>query len=219
MAGMNFDLDLGQWIVIALSAFLFIWYFAAISLNRKRSTAIFRWLRLALEAVGDISSAEWIGASNMGARATVKKALKPFRRVEVHYLLEPREFPPYWLYSRLRGKRDAVVINFTLRTAPKGSFEIQRKTSFQNPQTDPDESASTWMLVSGDKFQVTTGGQHGERLIEAVEAFLADRSTSIESISLQPKAPHLVFHARLVPLLHLSAETYFTPVQNWFQEG
>ena len=85
---MNFDLDLGQWIVIGLSAFLLLWYFLVNSISRKRGTAISRWLFRCLESVGEISNAEWIGASNMGARLTVKKAKNPFRRVEAHYLLE-----------------------------------------------------------------------------------------------------------------------------------
>ena len=216
---MKIDLDLGQWLVIGLSAFLFVWYFAANSLNRKRSTETFRWLRRALEPVGDISNAEWIGASNMGARVTIKKAAKPFRRVEVHYLLEPREFPPYWLFSRLRGQRDSVVVNYTLRVAPKGRLEIQRKTALRNPKTDPADGESAWMDLSGEKFQVISNGQQDAKLIEAVEAFLTDRSASIESICLQPEAPHLVFHTRLVPLLRSPAESYFSPVQNWFQES
>jgi len=216
---MNFDLNLGQYIVIALSVLLLIWYFWANSENRKRSTAIYRWLRHSLELFGEISDAEWIGAANMGARLTIKKAKKPFRRVEVHYVLEPREFPPYWLYSRLRGKRDEVVIKITLRSAPKGRLEIQQKTNLQSDQTDSSESAETqWIVPSGEKFLIQSDGQEPEDILEAIKVFLNDHSDSVESISIQPKAPHLVLHARLAPLLQTSAESYFNPLLNWFQE-
>lgn len=217
---MNFNLNLGQWIVIALSAILLVWYFWANSANRKRGTATYRWLRSSLETIGEISDAEWIGAANMGARLTVKKAKKPFRRVEAHYLLEPREFPPYWLYSRLRGKRDEIVIQFTLRSAPKGSFEIRRKIGLQSTKTDASETESAQIMVpSGEKFSITSDRQVNEGLLAAVEAFVKDRSEGIEFISLQTEAPHLVLHARLVPLLRSPAESFFPPVQNWFQEN
>ncbi len=217
---MNFDLNLGQYIVIALSAFLFIWYFWANSANRKRSTATYRWLRQSLEIFGEISDAEWIGAANMGARLTINKANKPFRRVEVHYILEPREFPPYWLYSRLRGKRDEVVIKATLRAKPKGRFEIQRETGSQSIQTNSTEMDATQLIVaSGEKFLIKSDGEQDAGFMEAVEAFLKAHPDSIDSISVQPVAPHLVLHERLGPLLRAPAESYFKPLQNWFQEN
>lgn len=215
---MNFDLNLGQYVVIALSVVLFIWYFWANSANRKRSTAIYRWLRQSLETFGEISDAEWIGAANMGARLTIKKAKKPFRRVEVHYVLEPREFPPYWLYSRLRGKRDEVVIKITLRAAPRGRLEIQRLTGLKRAQTNSSELAETQLMIpSGEKFLIQSDGQVNEGLMEAIEVFLNDHPDSVESISIQPERPHLVLCERLVPLLHSPADSYFTPMQNWFQ--
>ena len=211
---MNFDLNLGQYIVIALSALLLIWYFWANAANRKRGMETYRWLREGLESVGKLSDAEWIGASNMGARLTVKKAKQPFRRVETHYLLEPREFPPYWLFSRLRGKREEVVIKVHLRSAPKGGFEIRRLTGRQNPKTE-----SNLLILSGGKFQINANDQQVEGVMESVEAFLQQHSNSIEAIILQPVAPHLVLHARLVPTIHTSAVSYFNAIQSWFQEN
>jgi hypothetical protein len=217
---MNFDLNIGQWIVIVLSAFLFVWFFAANSYNRRRGIAAYRWLRQALEEMGNSIHAEWIGASSAGARLMIEKASRPFRRVEAIYLLEPREFPPYWAFSRLRGKRDEVVIKITLRTAPKGGFEIRRDAGRRNPKMGPGETGPTLMSVrSGEKYMIISDGQNEGRLLEAVETFLADHPASIESISLQPKVPHLVLHARLAPLLRSPAEAYFTPLQNWFQDN
>jgi len=210
---MDFDLDLGQWAVIALSAFLFVWYFVANSLNRQRGIATYRWLYRSLEVVGKVSIAEWIGSSNMGARLMVKNAAKPFRHVEARYLLEPREFPPYWLYSRLKGKRDEVVIQVTLRTALKVDFEItnqeiehlvknsrasnQVPQGSQNAHTDPEEA----------------------HLRAALETFFTKYGSTTETIILRREAPQLTIHARIKSLLNSPAESYFKTLLSIFQDS
>lgn len=209
---MNFDLDIGQWIVIGLSAFLFVWYMLAGAANRKQGIAIFRWLRTGLSELGEVSSAEWIGASNMGARLAVKKAIKPFRRVEARYLLEPREFLPYWLINRLRGKRDEVSVRLTLRTAFQGKLEIQRF---------PPRGVNSLPVVEQihPDFQVVHLDLEDARLIAKVKAFLAEYGPGIEKITLRRETPHLEIRARIKPLLRASAESYFKAVQTWFQDS
>lgn len=210
---MNFDFDLGQWIVIGLSAFLFIWYFSANSLNRRSGIATYRWLYRGLETVGKVSIAEWIGSSNMGARLTVKKAAKPFRHVEARYLLEPREFLPYWLYSCLKGKRDEVVIQVTLRAAPKANFEITNR-EIEYPIKNP---------LAGN--QVSQGSQdvHTDpeeaHLRNTLETFLTEYGPSVEKIIVQREAPHLTIHARIKLLLRSPADSYFRTLLTLFQDS
>ena len=209
---MDIDLDIGQWIVIGLSAFLFIWYVFANSANRKLGIATFRWLRTGLGEFGEISGAEWIGASNMGARLAVKKAIKPFRQVEAHYLLEPREFLPYWLASLLRGKRDEVLVRITLRTAPQGNMEIQRITH-RGVKNDPDTNR-----IPPD-FQIVHLDLVDTGLIKRIEAFLLEYSQCVEKITLRRKAPHLEIQARIKPLIRVSAESYCQAVRTWFEDS
>jgi len=209
---MNFDLDIGQWIVIGLSAFLLVWYVLAGLANRNRGIATYRWLRAGLGVFGEISSAEWIGASNMGARLVVKKAIKPFRRVEGHYLLEPREFLPYWLISRLRGKRDEVLVRVILRTNPQGNLEIQRAA-----HRDAKNDRGAKQLHSD--FHVVHLDIEDARLIAKVTAFLVEYGPTLEKITLRSEAPQLEIQARIKPLLRFSAESYFEAVQTWFQDS
>jgi hypothetical protein len=209
---MDFDLNLGQWIVIALSAFLFVWYFLANSANRRKGIATYRWLRQGMEVLGEVSSAEWIGASNMGARLVATKATKPLRRVEAHYLLEPREFLPYWLVSRLRGKRDEVVIKMALRTSPKGNLEIRRKAGRR-----ADAGAGKEQIHPD--FQVVLADLKDARVMAGLESFLAGSGSTVEKIVIQPQVPHLELQARLKPLLNSPAESYFSTLLSWFQDS
>jgi hypothetical protein len=202
---MDLDLNLGQWIVIALSAFLFLWYFFANTANRRQGIATYRWLRQALEVYGKISRAEWIGASNMGARLTVDKAASPLRRVQAHYLLEPREFLPYWLASRLRGKRDTVVIQADLRTPPKGNLEIRRIAARSANALPGDERV-------GPDFQIVRADTKSTSMMASLDAYLASTGSTVERILIRRHAPHLELHARLKPLLGSSADSYLGPL-------
>lgn len=210
---MNFDLDLGQWIVIALSAFLLIWYFSANSSNRRRGISIYRWLYRCLETVGNVSIAEWIGSSNIGARLSVKKAAKPMRHVEARYLLEPREFLPYWFFSRLRGKRDEVVLQITLRTAPKANFEITNRKSehlIKNPLAEN-------QVPQG--FQNTSTVPEDDHLRNVLDTFIGEYGPSVEKIIIRREAPHLTIHTRIKPLLLLPAESYLGTLLSLFQDS
>jgi hypothetical protein len=209
---MNFDLDIGQWLVIGLSAFFFVWYVLASSTNRKLGIAAYRWLRTGLSEFGEISVAEWIGASNMGARFTVKNAIKPFRLVEAHYLLEPREFLPYWLANQIRGKHDEVLVRITLRTAPPGNLEIQRsfRTGMKsNPGTDR----------LHPEFQNVRFDLKDTMLLKKIEACLVEYSEGVEKITLRREVPHLEIQARIKPMLRVSPVSYCKAVLSWFQDS
>lgn len=200
---MDLDLNLGQWIIIGLSAFLFVWFFIASAANRKQGIAIYRWLRRALGAYGDVSQAEWIGASNMGARLLVDKAASPLRRARARYLLEPREFLPYWLASRLRGKRDRVVIQLDLRRPPSATLEIGR-VSGRRAET----AGSAEGMPPG--FQLLRAEGDSAPLLEGVQGFLASQGATVERLLLQRQAPHLELEAWPKPLLRAPADAYLS---------
>jgi hypothetical protein len=207
---MQIDLDLGQWIVIGLSGFLFLWYILASSANRNRGIATYRWLRQGLETLGKVSRAEWIGGSNVGARVIVSKPAKPFRRVEAYYRLEPREFLPYWLYSYLSGKRDEVIIRVTLRMIPKGALEIRRIPARKN--------VTVKKRVQQD-FQIVEGDLNDLILMAKVEKFLGNHSSTVKKIILRDQAPHIELHAQQKSLLSASPDEYFKEILSWYQSS
>lgn len=207
---MEIDLDLGQWIVIGLSVFLFCWYFIFMIMNRKKGLDIYRWLRQGLDVMGKITTAEWIGASNMGGRLVVKNATKPFHRIEAIYLLEPREFLPYWIFSRLRGKREAVVIKVVFHSPPKGNLEIKRTPVYKAKKLPENQQFHK-------EFQIVLADRNADRFFLGVEQFLAENGSLVERVMVHPQAPHLEIHARLRPLLQTSSATFFNSLLACFK--
>ncbi|MBN1148686.1 MAG: hypothetical protein JXA78_15610 [Anaerolineales bacterium] len=217
---MNLDLDLGQWIVIGLSAFLLAWYFALGSSSRRRGISAYRWLRTGLETLGQVSDPQWIGSPGSGARVSVAKAAKPFRNVEAIYLLEPREFLPYWLFSRLQGRRDQVIIKAALRSAPKQAIQVTRDTSHKAGQTSLDDQMSVLEPGQAPKgFQIQFDGPQDSRLLQEITTFLGKHGDTLDRLNIQRQSPQLEIKARFAPLLRSSAEAYFESMQAWFQEA
>ena len=209
---MTLDLDLGQWIVIALSAFLLAWYYIAGSLNRQRGIALNRWLYRCLQEVGKITSRELIRPADRGARLVVKKASGPFRSIEAFYLLEPLEFLPYWLFRYLQGKRDEVWIKVTLLAAPRVTWEVKRALSTRPHPADPTLAPEPLP----QEFEITSEGQIDQRLLDGLGAFLREHGATVHQVSLRRDAPHLLIRASAKPLVRSSAENYLVAIQAWF---
>ena len=215
---MDFDLDMGQQIVIALSAALFIWYLGASAINRRRGIALYRWLYRALQELGEVGHTEWIGSSSAGARLLVDKARQPFRSVLAVYLLEPREFLPYWILSRLKGKRDGVVIRCTLRSAPKVTMEVRQEARRRfNLKSREDANKAQEFRKFHKGFMVNIEDGRASHALEGIRNFLEAQGANVKLIIIQRKAPHLEIHARVKPLLQTSPESYLAYLGEWFE--
>ena len=217
---MNLNLNLGQWIVIGLSAVMVIWYIGANSANRNLGMSIYRWLVSSLEPIGKISSVEWFDSPGSGGKLVVSQPMRSFRKVEIIYLLERREFLPYWIVSHLQGKRDEVRILMDLRIAPKSHLEVVPGSPLGSIQPTQDD------LHSPSKHQTAHAGfainyedNESDRLLERLKVFLDAYEQTVVRIRLQPKNPHLVIIARVKPLLRIEPKSYLSSVRDWFQES
>ncbi len=191
-------MDLGQVFVIALSVVLAVGYFWGMLINRKRGIATYYWLREGLQdAVGEVTEARWIGSAASGARLTVGEARAPFRRMEVVFLLEAREILPWWLFQRLRGRRDQMVLKASLRAlAP--SLDAARSDS---PELRQMQAEGKPRLVEGPQgFTFLLRGKTREADLKPWEAFLARYGDALISLSVSRRQPHVVLRLSLPPL-------------------
>jgi len=191
-------MDFGQVFVIVLSVLLALWYFWGMLINRKRGIATYYWLREGLLAsVGEVTEARWIGSAASGARLVVGEARAPFRRMEVVFLLESREILPWWLYQRLRGRRDQMVLKASLRTllpavdiAPAGSATLRQMQEEGKPK----------VLEGPQGFVFLLRGKTRPEDVKPWEDFLARYGEAVISLSVSHRQPHLVMSLSLPPL-------------------
>ncbi len=188
-------MNVGQMLLVALSVVLMLWYFWGMIINRKRGIATYYWLREGLrEAVGELTEARWLGA---GARLVVGEARSPFRRMEVVFRLEARDILPWWLFQRLRGHRDYMVLEAALRTLPP-AWEAARAGSPELRQMQTEGRAKA---VDGPHgLTLLLRGKTREADLKPWKAFLERYGDALISLSVSRRQPHVVLRLSLPPL-------------------
>lgn len=213
-------MDAGQTIVIALGIFLALWFVAASAYNRRRGVRTYRWIQTGVKTFGAISEARWLGSSGSGAQMVIAKPGKPFRRVEIAFLLETRELLPLWLLNHLRGRRDTMIFKANLRNAPRGEVEIlPQDRPFRSIENPP--GAETWSVLDqplAGGFAAARRGRDTDSLIESVTPLLSSDGESIRRLSLARTSPHLIAEINLPDLMASPAPDFFTRLSAAFSE-
>lgn len=204
-------MDTGQWIAIGLSAVLGAWYVVGALINRRRGVATYQWLQKGLEQIGKISEAKWIGSSGSGARLLVTRAARPFRRIEIIFLLESREIMPIWLFNRLRDKQDEMILKAVLRKPPAWELEAapEGDRKLKGYLSNPGEGRTPFEQVSAPEgFSVLARRRSTTDDLEALSRFLAKYPKAVVQFSLRKQPPHLILRLKVPPVRQsVTAET------------
>lgn len=182
------NLDIGEWIVIGVCAILILGYIGGYYYNRRRAEQILAWLRPGLESLGKVGSGERLGSLVTGGRLIVLEPELPFQRFEAIYLLEPRENLLFWLFYRLQGRRDELVLKISLLKSPKVEIELKKR----------------------GRRGFTPQAENGN---ERLEAFMEQYGRAIFHLALRHEEPHLFVRAYLPELLTKRAEAFFAALQ------
>ena len=89
--------------------------------NIRRGDDAMRWAQGGLRLVGEKTTLHWLGSSVLQLK--IENAKRPFRHVEVLFVLEPRDIAPLWWLARARGRRDLFIFRSRLHTLPEFEFE------------------------------------------------------------------------------------------------
>jgi hypothetical protein len=164
--------------------------------NISRGNARLRWLQSALPALGRRTTMRWLGSS--AVQLDLVEPAEPFRDVTILYVLEPRDVPLLWLFSRASGRRDVLIVRANLRRAPRLELEAATRSAWIKA---PDaEEAAGWVttpfptgvqataVTGADASEVAAARRGWERLDAAAEA--------VWRMSIRRTVPHLEVHVR-----------------------
>lgn len=104
-----------------LAVVVLVWYFFGYQLNRRRAIEVARIVREHLPVMGENPKLRWYGVS--GFFVTVEEPAEPFRDISLTVLLEPREVALLWLWRRLIGHVDRMMLRVEYRRPPQVSEE------------------------------------------------------------------------------------------------
>jgi hypothetical protein len=213
-------LDLGQWIIIGLSAFLLIWFFLANLYNRQRGLATYRWLRRGLGQYGEITKSEWLGSSGTGGHLSMAHPARPFRQLEAAYLLETREIMPYWIFTHLRGKRDSITIRGILRKPPLVEYMAGSLNEAAWGELEKVEGEHRYEPIGAPPgFNAFRRGQANAAMDRRLVDLLAAAPKGMKGIVLRRDAPHLTIRSGVGQLIDLPAEEFFKQIGDWLQNS
>jgi hypothetical protein len=117
--------EIANQVVIAFCALLVVWYVVGWQMNRRRGESLLTWILQGLRAFGDQITVSRLGTS--GFQVNVGKVQAPFKKVEATILLQPREIFLLWIFNRLRGGGDHLVLKAILRASPRGEVEVIKR--------------------------------------------------------------------------------------------
>lgn len=202
--------------VIAFCALLVIWYIVGWQMNRRRGGRLLEWILQGLRALGDQTTVSRLGAS--GFQMNVKKARAPFKGIETTILLEPREIFLLWIFNRLRGRADHLVLKGTLRAWPRGEVEVMKKRGRLAGRVleGLDEKAWTRQETAGG-LVMACRGEKGRQQADAISHLVEDLSPRLLRLSLSKKAPHLLVNLSLAGIDERSALLLLSSLQDLAQ--
>jgi hypothetical protein len=208
--------EIANQVVIAFCALLVVWYVVGWQMNRRRGERLLAWVLQSLRPLGDQTTASRLGTS--GFQVKLEKAQPPFKRIETAILLEPREIFLLWIFNRLRGGGDHLVLKATLRASPRGEVEVIKKRGRLAGQVleGLDEEAWTHQEIAGG-LVMACRGEKGHRQAEAISHLVEGLSPRLLRLSLSKKAPHLLLNLSLAGLDERSALLLLSSLQDLAQ--
>ncbi|HEX9340997.1 MAG TPA: hypothetical protein VF992_07515 [Thermoplasmata archaeon] len=173
------DVDWGLIAVFAIAVFFLAWYYGAFLYSRRLAGRIATELKDAVLALGGTSQIRWFGTTAF--RMTTEGANAPLRDVSVTVTLRPREMPINWAIGTAQGRRDAALVEASLRVNPRIGFELV------DPRTRLGRRRAR---AKGGWSTVTLGGR--EWLLSAEDEHEASRL--VEALGSPPFEPIMALH-------------------------
>ncbi|MCX7681889.1 MAG: hypothetical protein N2508_07995 [Anaerolineae bacterium] len=199
--------------VIGLCVVLTLWYAGGYLYNRRQGEQLFRWLRAGLDVLGGEKQASWLGSPANGVYINITHAAPPFRRLEIALQLENREILPLWLFERLRGRRDRLIIKATLRSPVHGEVEIVPARG-RTARLLRREQEQPWSWQAGPHhLLIGHRGSGAQRRLARLVPWVSTYGMSLQRFSWRKDDPHVQLQMKVTDLLTTSSEAFLTALQ------
>ncbi|GAB4505507.1 MAG: hypothetical protein Fur0043_25030 [Anaerolineales bacterium] len=191
------ELSPGQWLVIGISALLILGYIRGYYYNRQRAEEVLSWLHAGLESLGPVSAGGKLPGMATGGRLEVKHAASRLRRAEAVYLLAPRENLFFWLFHRLQGKDDELILWLTFQAKPGHEVEVARRGDSQFEKRLKESGKKFTIVSESPRGLVIAASPNNQQVTAKVQTLLHEYAPAIQRLSLRENKPHLFLRANL----------------------
>src|SRR5512140_307778 len=133
-----------QTAVMILVTIVMGWFAAGSIWNVRKGKAVLRWMHGGLPLLGERTTVRWLGTTSV--EMVIAKARKPFDQATIVLFFEPRDVPWIWGPSRLRGRRDTLIVRARLAKTPTADLEAIDVASWSGREARPRITGERWEL-------------------------------------------------------------------------
>jgi hypothetical protein len=194
--------------LIGIAAVAIVAWFAAGTIwNVRKGRELMRWMQGGLPVIGERTTVRWLGST--AVELVIDQGKAQFARVTVVIFLEPRDLP-WWPLSRLRGRRDTLIVRGVLRRVPALELEALDPKSWSGRDALP-RVPREWPVREG-RTVVHHENAAALARADALLALAEGAGLGVARLSLRRAEPHFQLHVRL-PDPRQAARDFFEAVQ------
>jgi len=186
------------------------WFAAGTHLNVRKGHDALRWLQDGLPVVGEKTTVRWLGSSAVELK--IPEAKSPFRSAEVMVVLEPRDVPLIWWFSRLRGRRDLFIFRAALAPRPRYEFAVLDPTSWLGRPAEARAQRDQWVKALAPAPLIAYAPRNHPDLTTIVAAASLD-GCPLMLLAVRRDEPNLELQWRLADLKRHSSREVFEAVR------
>jgi len=183
------------------------WFAAGTIWNVRLGREALRWMQGGLPILGSRTTVRWLGST--AVELVIDQGKAEFARVAVVVFLEPRDLP-WWPLSRLRGRRDTLIVRGALRRAPGLELEAFDPASWsgRDARSRVPREWQTRKNLLEIHFENPAGLECAETLLARAEA----AGLAVRRLSVRCAEPNFQLHVAL-PDRRTPAHKLFDTVQ------
>jgi hypothetical protein len=184
-------------VAIVLAVIVMLWFTWGTQRNISRGNDLLRWLQTGLPELGRRATVRWLGSS--AVEVSIVEPAEPFTEAVVVVVLEPRDVPWFWAWSRRRGRRDFLIFRGRMDRPPGLELEAGDETGWTGTDRTSALDEDAWRRVEGwgrPGLVVFHAPGADPDVVRSGFARLDDASGGVWRLSIRRAPPHLEVHVR-----------------------
>ena len=181
---------------ILLVLVVMLWFTWGTQRNISRGNELLRWLQAGLPALGRRATVKWLGSS--AVELGIVEPAPPFAEASVVVVLEPRDVPWFWAWSRRRGRRDFLILRARLERPPGLELEAGDEAGWTGGDRTAALDEGSWARADRDRPGLRVFHAPGSDPAQVLSLLdrLVGASGGVWRLSVRREPPHLEVHVR-----------------------
>jgi hypothetical protein len=178
-------------IAIALGVALLAWFVGGNELMRRRARRLAIWSKRALDPLGGQQSVRWLTQQAFRLELERLPPRTHIRSASLTGLVEAWDVPFVWLWNRLHGRRDMILVQLQLATQPAWGLELYRPGTLLAGDARDFARQEHWAEQPLDEFVVASAGEPANQLASRLLNVLEAERRRLVRLALRRQGTHL----------------------------